>query len=120
MSILKLDKNPKMICASKSTEKSLESNHLKALCVKECQHQKSITIQKSVSDDDDNDGDGDDNDDDNDDGDGKDGDGDDNDDDNDDVDDDSAETERQVSFLWQPNHIRPPLYPTISNPDLHN
>ena len=66
MSILKLDKNPKMICASKSTEKSFESNHLKALCVKECQHQKSITIQKSVSDDDDNDGDGDDNDDDND------------------------------------------------------
>ena len=29
MSILKLDKNPKMICASKSTEKSFESNHLK-------------------------------------------------------------------------------------------
>ena len=91
----------------------------RALCVKECQHQKSITIQKPVSDDDDNDdgddNDGDDNDgddDDNDDGDDKDGD--------DDVDDDSAETERQVSFLWQPNHIRPPLYPTISNPDLHN
>ena len=46
-----------MICASKSTEKSFESNHLKALCVKECQHQKSITIQKPVSDDDDNDDD---------------------------------------------------------------
>ena len=115
---------------SKSTEKSFESNHLKALCVKECQHQKSITIQKPVSVDDDNDDDDDVDDDDDDDNDGDDDDNDDDDDvdddDNDDkdgdddVDDDSAETESQVSFLWQPNHIRPPLYPTISNPDLHN
>ena len=61
-----------------------------------------------------------DDDDDNDDDDDVDDDDDDDKDGDDDVDDDSAETESQVSFLWQPNHIRPPLYPTISKPDLHN